>query len=82
MVKKLLAAAIAALFVGAATAGDAFATLDADQNSVISTEEASVMPGLVGQWEVLDVDASGDLNAEEFAKYQVAGETGKPSEAN
>lgn len=70
MSKKIIVAVLGAFFVVAATAGDVFTTLDADLNGAISKDEASAMPSLAEKWKELDVDASGDLSAEEFAIYE------------
>ncbi|MCF6355448.1 MAG: hypothetical protein L3J26_10195 [Candidatus Polarisedimenticolaceae bacterium] len=69
MSKKLIAAAVVALFAGTATAGGVFATLDTDMNGAVSKDEASAMSSLTEQWETLDADANGELSAEEFATY-------------
>ncbi|VAW88383.1 hypothetical protein MNBD_GAMMA18-1793 [hydrothermal vent metagenome] len=70
MSKKLIVAAVIAMFAGAATAaGDVFATLDTNINGAISKDEAYAMPSLTEQWGTLDVDGNGELSAEEFAAY-------------
>jgi hypothetical protein len=70
MSKKLIVAAVIALFAGAATAaGGVFATLDTDMNGAVSKDEASAMPSLTEQWETLDADGNGELSTEEFAAY-------------
>ncbi|WP_456412396.1 hypothetical protein [Thiolapillus sp.] len=72
MSKKIVVAAMGALFAVAATAGNLFSTLDADYSGFISKDEAAAMPALVEKWKELDVDGSGDLSAKEFAVYEAA----------
>ena len=77
MSKKLLIIALAALTYSVVAAADvfktadAFKTIDADRSGSISTDEATVLPGLTEQWTALDTDANGELSVEEFAKFQV-----------
>ncbi len=78
MSKKIIVAAMGALFAVAATAGNVFSTLDTDYSGFISKDEAAAMPGLADKWKELDADGSGDLSAKEFAAYESAE---KPAEA-
>jgi hypothetical protein len=50
---------------------------DIDNNGTLSMEEAKAVPGLSEQWEALDVNQDGQLDAAEFSKF-VAVET-KPA---
>lgn len=70
MSKKLLIVALAALASGAVIAGDTYSTLDIDKNGAISEAEAAALPGLTEQMITLDVDASGELSLEEFARFE------------
>lgn len=72
MSKKVIVAALSALFAVSANAGDVFSKLDTDKNGSLSKDEASALPSLAEQWKELDADASGDLSAEEFAAYEKA----------
>ena len=70
MSKKLLIVALAVLASSVAVAGDAFKTLDIDNSSSINQAEAVALPSLAEQWEALDADGNGELNVEEFSKYE------------
>ena len=72
MSKKLLIVALAALASTAVVAGDAYSALDADKSGAISEAEAAALPGLTDQWKTLDDDANGELNVEEFAKFETS----------
>lgn len=72
MMKKLVFAAAVAMFSCASFANNVFVTLDVDKNNAISKKEAAALSSLIGQWESLDADKSGDLSSEEFAKYAEA----------
>lgn len=51
-------------------ADELYKSLDANQDNMLSKEEVSIMPGVVKVWDQLDADKDGQLNAEEFAKYE------------
>ncbi|MBT8128054.1 MAG: EF-hand domain-containing protein [Gammaproteobacteria bacterium] len=73
MYKKLALASLALLVSGVAVAGDQnlYKHLDADQNGVISADEAAVSPELTSQWTRLDANADGMVDRAEFAKMEV-----------
>lgn len=73
MYKKLALASLALLVSGVAVAGDQnlYKHLDADQNGVISADEAAVSPELTSQWTKLDANADGMVDQAEFAKMEV-----------
>lgn len=68
--KKLLVAMLAGLFAGFAYAGDTYTQLDANQDGMISQEEAQALPPLAEQWTEVDVNADGTVDAAEFAKFE------------
>lgn len=70
MTKKIIIAAVVALFATAAYANNIFSKLDIDENGSLNKKEATYMPGLENQWDALDADKNGELSAIEFAKYK------------
>ena len=63
--------AVAALLVsGSVAAAETYMGLDADKNGAISMEEATAMPSLADKWEELDVNVDGQLDSEEFARFE------------
>ena len=73
MYKKLALTALAMLVSSVAVAGDAtlYRDLDADQNGIISPDEAAASPELTSQWTRLDTNADGMVDQAEFAKMEV-----------
>lgn len=55
--------------------------LDTNQDSYISQEEANVAPGLVERWDELDVNQDGQLDQEEFARFETEEGAETPAEA-
>ncbi|MFP8967240.1 hypothetical protein ACKC9G_11725 [Pokkaliibacter sp. CJK22405] len=58
------------LVSGSVLAGEAFYQVDADQNGIISVQEAQVSESLSLQFAQLDTDKDGVLSSEEFASFQ------------
>jgi Ca2+-binding EF-hand superfamily protein len=71
MSKKLLIITLVVLVSSVAVAGDIFKTLDVDNSGSISQAEAVTLPSLADQLKALDTNKNGELNTEEFAKYEV-----------
>lgn len=71
MSKKIIAVLLAAMATTTVIAGEtkAEAVFDADNNGTLSQEEAKAVPGLTEQWKDLDVNADGQLDPTEFAKF-------------
>lgn len=67
----LIFATIFAFASSAAYANEGYSTLDADKSGAISKDEAAALPGLADAWDTLDVNADGQLDEGEFAKFEV-----------
>lgn len=72
MLNKLIIATVSSLAAISASAENIFTSLDANVDGAISKEEASFMPDLVKQWDVLDADTNGELNIDEFSSYSAS----------
>jgi len=72
MKQALLFAAVVTLASGAAFADDTFKQADADQSGTISKQEASALPGLSEKWDTYDLNTDGELDAVEFARFELA----------
>ncbi len=70
MSKTLLLTVLVALVSGTVAAGEVYKVLDADKSGTISQQEAEAMPGLTDQWKDLDVNVDGQLDQEEFARFE------------
>lgn len=46
------------------------AVLDSNNDGLLSQEEGRAVPGLGEQWETLDVNGDGKLDAAEFARFE------------
>ncbi|WP_260292020.1 EF-hand domain-containing protein [Sedimenticola hydrogenitrophicus] len=80
MTKKIMTALFAALAAAAVIAAESQTdvALDTDNNGSLSQEEAKAIPGLIEQWDALDVNRDGQLDPAEFASF-VAVETKAPA---
>lgn len=58
------------LVSGSVMAGEAFFQVDANQDGIISVQEAQVSESLSLQFAALDKDKNGVLSSEEFASFQ------------
>jgi hypothetical protein len=76
VVTALFAALAAAAVIAAESQTDV--ALDTDNNGALSQEEAKAIPGLIEQWDALDLKSDGQLGAAEFASF-VAVETKAPA---
>ena len=66
MLNKLLIA-VSFAFIANSAFADAFSDMDADKNGAISKDEASVSETITQQWDLIDVNQDGSINAEEFS---------------
>jgi hypothetical protein len=71
MNKKVLLAAFvcsvsSAVFAGSAT----YNALDENQDGVVSPKEAEAIPSLSAQWEKVDVNKDGKIDAAEFSSFE------------
>lgn len=66
----LFACMAAAAVVAAESSGEP--VLDTDNDGLLSQEEAKAVPGLNDQWQTLDVNGDGKLDAAEFARFEPA----------
>ena len=73
MNKNLVLATLALLISGSVVAGDkmSYKDFDANQDGMISAEEAATSPALSAQWTALDANADGMIDQAEFAKMEV-----------
>ncbi len=85
--KSEIAVALAASLTcaGAAYAGGEkhqdMSALDTNQDSYISVEEANQVPDLVARWDELDANLDGQLDQEEFARFETEEGAETPAEA-
>lgn len=72
---------VSSMFAASVLAGESgqFTQLDADGNGMISSEEASVDPKLMQDWDKADVNKDGQLERAEFSALEQKSkmETGK-----
>jgi hypothetical protein len=80
MTKKIMTVLFAALAAAAVIAAESQTdvALDTDNSGTLSREEAKAIPGLIEQWDTLDLNSDGQLDAAEFASF-VAVETKAPA---
>lgn len=70
-ISTLIVTGLASLTMTTAFADDnLYKSLDANQDSQLSKEEAAIMPGVLKVWDQLDLDQNEQLSAEEFSKYE------------
>ncbi|MCF6345410.1 MAG: hypothetical protein L3J00_02950 [Thiomicrorhabdus sp.] len=65
--------AIAAENGSASDAGALMTTLDANQDGVVSKDEAAVSEQITANWDSLDADKDGSLSAEELSLVELSG---------
>lgn len=68
-----LAIVLSALF-GASCDGEQsriYNTLDSNDDGYVSQEEGAALEGLTETWEIIDVNQDGQLDAAEFAKFEI-----------
>ncbi len=70
--RKIMIAGLSAIFSGVLMAGSALGDLDADKDGVISAEEAQAKPELAKDFQALDKNQDGRLDAAEFAQFEMA----------
>ncbi len=70
--RKIMIAGLSAIFSGVLMAGSALGDLDADKDGVISAEEAQAKPELAKDFQALDKNQDGRLDAAEFARFEMA----------
>jgi Ca2+-binding EF-hand superfamily protein len=70
MINKILIASFLAFVATSSFASD-FSALDADQDGLVSKDEASVSPTVTQQWDMLDVNQDGNLDPTELAALSV-----------
>jgi len=75
MKKHILSAVFITLISATAQAADSvtipFNELDTNQDNILSTDEAGVLPDIATQWSMMDKDNDGQLNRAEYATYQI-----------
>lgn len=96
MTKNVALAAILAAFAGAALAGETgiegaaqeheaqsgdLQALDADMDGAVSEQEAQGNPQLVVRWDELDTNNDGQLDQDEFARFEAEGTQSEGAES-
>lgn len=70
MLKTRIVAVAALLVSGSVAAGGLYMELDTDKNGSISPKEAAALPSLSDKWKELDINADGQLDKKEFARFE------------
>lgn len=71
MYHKPLFALLALIAAGTVQADEAFDKIDADHSGTISQQEAASLPTLNQQWMELDINRDGNIDAAEFARFEM-----------